>query len=105
MAKAFLWCFKNYNSEKILNVGSTEENSVKDITYLISDIIGFDKSKIKFDKTKPKGVLKKSTDNSEFLKVSNFQYTPFKEGLKKTVEWFNYNRKNNPEKIRLYSKA
>ena len=105
MAKAFLWCFKNYNSEKILNVGSTEENSVKDITYLISDIIGFDKSKIKFDKTKPKGVLKKSSDNSEFLKVSNFQYTPFKEGLKKTIEWFNYNRKNNPEKIRLYSKA
>lgn len=105
MAKAFLWCFENYNSDKILNVGSIEENSVKEITYLIADIIGFDKSKIKFDITKPQGVLKKSTDNSEFVKISNFKYTPFKVGLKKTIEWFNYNRKNDPKKIRLYSKA
>ena len=105
MAKAFMWCFENYDSEKILNVGSTEENSVKDITNIIAEIINFDKSKIIFDTSQPKGVLKKSTDNSEFVKISNFKYTPFKEGLKKTIEWFEYNKKNNPEKIRLYSKA
>lgn len=105
MAKAFLWCFENYNSEKILNVGSTEENSVKDIAFMIAELIGFDKSNIFFDTTKPEGVHKKSTDNSEFVNISSFEYTKFKESLKLTIDWFQDCKKNHPEKLRLYSKA
>jgi GDP-L-fucose synthase len=105
MARAFLWCFENYDSENILNVGSTEENTVREISYLVSEIIGFDKKKILFDNSKPSGVLKKSTDNSNFVRLSNFKYTPFREGLKKTIDWYIETRKNNPEILRIHSKA
>jgi hypothetical protein len=30
----------------------------------------------------------KNTDNSRFLQMSNFQYTPFEEALDHTVAWF-----------------
>ena len=104
MAKAFLWCFEHYNEEKILNVGSTEENSIKDISFLIADIINFDKSQIKFDASKGKGVFKKSTDNNKFIKLSNFEYRKFREGLELTIKWFIESQKKDSKKIRLYSK-
>ena len=72
---------------------------------MIAELIGFDKSNILFDTTKPEGVHKKSTDNSEFVNISSFEYTKFKDSLKLTIDWFQDCKKNHPEKLRLYSKA
>ena len=36
MAKAMMWCYKNYSSEKIINVGSNEELSIEKIVEIIS---------------------------------------------------------------------
>jgi GDP-L-fucose synthase len=88
MAKAFVWCMLNYNDEKIINVGSTEELSVKEISFLIAEYLNVDKTRIIFDDTKPKGIHRKGFDNSRFLKKSNFKFSPFNDGLKKTIKWF-----------------
>ncbi len=100
MARAYIWCLDNYNDEQILHVGTDEELSIKEIAYLIAEELGIDKNRIEFDTTKPAGQFRKSTDNSKFLKISNFKYTAFREGLKNTVKWFceNYSDKT---KIRL----
>ena len=39
MANAFLWCFKNYSSEKIINIGSDEERKIKEIVFYVAKAI------------------------------------------------------------------
>ena len=86
MARAFMWCLINYSSDEIINVGTTEEHSVMDIAYMVADELGIDRKRIMFDTSKPSGVFRKSMDNSKFLKLSDFQFTPFKSALKQTVK-------------------
>ena len=88
MASAFLWCFENYSSSNILNVGSNEERSVKEIVYYIADSMNFNKENIVFDIRKSGGISKKSMNNSNFLKSSNYKFLSLKEGIKKTVDWY-----------------
>jgi GDP-L-fucose synthase len=87
MARAFLWCVEHYDEPEILNVGTSEEHSIKDFAFMIADELGIDRQRIVFDTTKPNGIARKSTDNSKFLARSQFHYTPFREGLRHTIEW------------------
>ena len=105
VAKAFLWALYNYNEPQVLNSGTTEELSIKEIALAIADIMKIDQSRIRFDTSKPNGVFKKSTDNSRFVKLSNFKYTPFKIALEKTINWFTDAYENNPSTLRMYSKS
>lgn len=97
--RAYMWCLENYDDERIMHVGSTEEHSVKEIAYMVAEFLGIDKDRIEFDTSKPGGQLKKSTDNSKFVRLSNFKYTPFRTGLERTITWF---RKyyGDPAKVR-----
>ena len=100
IARAFMWCLDNYDSEQILHIGSTEEHSVKDVADMIAEIMGIDPDRKQFDTTKPVAISKKSSDNSKFLAISNFKYTPFEEGLKNSIEYFSANY-DDPAKIKL----
>jgi GDP-L-fucose synthase len=91
MARAFMWCLDHYDDSQILNIGSTEEYSVKETAYMIADILGVNRNRIEFDVSRPNGIYKKSTDNSRFLSLSGFQYTPFRVGLENAIEWFSRN--------------
>ena len=88
LARAFLWCLEHYDDERTLHVGSTEEHTVKETAYMIADILGIDPRRIVFDASKPGGILRKNTDNSRFLELSGFAFTPFREALERTVAWF-----------------
>ena len=88
MARVYMWCLENYDQAQILNVGTTEERSVKDIALLIGNALGIATSRLSFDTTKPSGVPRKTTDNSRFVKLSGFEYTPFEVGLRRTVQWY-----------------
>ena len=98
LARAYMWTVDNYSDAQILHVGTTEEVSVKDVALLIADELGIDKERIVFDASKPAGQFRKGTDNSKFVSLSGFRYTPFREGLHKTIKWF---RENYPDKVRL----
>lgn len=100
MARAYMWCLDNYDEEQILHVGTTEEHSVKSVAFMVAEIMGIDRSRIDFDTTKPAGQLRRSTDNSRFIGLSKFQYTPFRAGLEKSIEWF-LERYPDPTKVRL----
>jgi GDP-L-fucose synthase len=100
MARAFMWCLDHYNDPQILHIGSTEEHSVKDTALTIAELLGIDRARVHFDTTKPAGIFRKSTDNSRFVNLSQFIYTPFRVGLERTIRWFveNYDR---PGHVRL----
>ena len=105
LARIYFWALENYDQGQVLNIGTTEENSVRDIALLIADYMGIDPDRICFDTSKPDGVFRKSTDNSRFMRLSGFNYTPFREGLKKTIAWFKDTYRNNPGAIRFASKS
>lgn len=105
LAHIYMWALDNYNDAQVLNIGTTEENTIRDIALMIADIMQVDRSRITFDTSKPKGIYRKSTDNSRFKNLANFKYTPFRAGLERTIAWFTDAYENNPEAIRMYSKA
>ena len=104
IAKIFMWCLDNYDDAQILNIGSTEEHAIREIAYMIADALSIDKRRIDFDAPQSEGIFRKSTDNTKFARLSNFEYTPFKGGLEKTVKWFCDTYERSPKDIRTGSK-
>ena len=88
MARAFMWCLDHYEDPQILNVGTTEELSVREIALIIADLLKIDSRRIVFDPSKPAGQFRKNTDNAKFVKRSNFQYTPLRKTLEYTIRYF-----------------
>lgn len=105
VARAFLWCLQNYDDAQVLNTGTTEELSIRDIAYMIADIMKVDRARIVFDTSKPNGIFRKNCDNSRFIAASDFRYTPFRQGLENTCRWFAHMFETNPDQIRLYRKS
>jgi GDP-L-fucose synthase len=105
LAQIYMWALDQYDKEQVLNVGTTEESSIKEIAYMIADILGIDNHRITFDTSKPNGIFRKNTDNSRFKSLANFRYTPFRTGLEKTISWFADAFENDAVSIRLCSKS
>jgi GDP-L-fucose synthase len=94
IAKIAEWALFNYEGTEPLIVSGDEEISIKDLVGLLVDEFKF-KGKVKFDKTKPDGQLRKPSDNSKIKELlPDFEYTPFEQGIKETVNWFKENYEN-----------
>lgn len=104
LARAYMWALDNYDQPQVLNVGSTEERSVREIAMMIADLMGIDRTRIVFDTTKPAGAARRNTDNSRFLTLSGFSYTPFAEALASTIRWYTETMRTSPESVRFGSK-
>jgi len=88
IAKIAEWALFNYEGTDPLIVSGDEEISIKDLVGLLVDEFKF-KGKVIFDKTKPDGQLRKPSDNSKIKELlPDFEYTPFEQGIKETVNWF-----------------
>jgi GDP-L-fucose synthase len=104
IAKIFMWALKHYNKEQVLNIGTTEENSIKNIVYLIADKLKFPKKEIAFNHSKPDGIYKKSSSNKLFIQeIKKFKYTSLKSGISKTIDWF-LESKNKKIKLKYSNK-
>lgn len=80
MAAACVYLMQNYNEEGFVNIGSGEEISIKDLAYLIKEIVGF-QGEIVFDTTKPDGTPRKLMDSSK-LNALGWSYSiPLKKGI------------------------
>jgi len=93
-ARIIWWIAENYNEEMPINIGNTEEISIKELAETIGKIIGF-KGKIVFDESQPEGQYRKPTSNSKLLSrgcVPN--YTSIEIGLAKTIEHFIFHYPN-----------
>ena len=80
----------------ILSVDPADEISITQVVRHIADAIGFDND-IVYNAAQADGQLKKTADNSKFKRLyggnSPFAFTPIRQGLRETVQWFvqNYN--------------
>ena len=91
IAKIAEWALYNYEGTDPLIVSGDEEVSIKDLVGMLVDEFKF-KGKVIFDQTKPDGQHRKPSDNSLIKKLlPDFEYTPFEQGIKETVNWFKEN--------------
>ena len=64
LAEACFYLMQNYDEEGLVNIGTGEDISIKDLAFLIKDIIGYE-GEIKFDTSRPDGTPRKLMDVSK----------------------------------------
>ena len=84
LASAIFFLLENYNESGIINIGSGEEISIKDLATLIKDIVGYN-GKICFDESFPDGTPRKLLDSSKLNSLGWKHNVKLKQGIKKTV--------------------
>jgi GDP-L-fucose synthase len=79
---------EKYDKPDPVNLGASREITIKELVDLIAQLVGYD-GKIVWDTSKPDGQPRRCLDTSKAKKEFGFEArTDFKEGLKKTIEWY-----------------
>jgi len=84
-SKAILFFFENYNNPSPINIGTGKDISIKDLAYLIADMVSY-KGEIKWDETKPNGMLKKCLDISKMEKEGFNPEISLEYGISQVIE-------------------
>lgn len=87
MAEATVFLMQNYNSSEIINIGSGKDISISELAELLKELTGFN-GEIIYDSSKPDGTPRKLLDVTKINKLGWIAETSLKEGIKKTIEWY-----------------
>ena len=80
-----------YNESDPVNLGTNYEISIKDLVELICDLMGFD-GEVVWEIDKPNGQPRRCLDTTRAQEKFGFvAQMEFKEGLRKTIEWYRQN--------------
>jgi GDP-L-fucose synthase len=87
MAEACVFLMSNYDGNKIVNIGTGEDVTIRELGNLIAEVVGY-KGGIRWDTAKPDGMPRKVLDVS-FLNSLGWKHkTSLKEGLRLTYQDF-----------------
>jgi GDP-L-fucose synthase len=87
LADACLFAMDHYENAELINVGSGQDVSIKDLAKMVSRVVGYN-GLIEWDINRPNGTPKRPLDYS---KISDLGWKPkytLAEGLQKTYDWF-----------------
>jgi len=72
----------------ILSVGEEDEVSIKEAALAVKDGMGYT-GEVTFDTSKSDGQHKKTASNAKLMELNpDFKFTPFREAVQRTCEWF-----------------
>ena len=87
LAEAIDFVIQNDINEKLLNVGSGKEITIKNLSNLIKEIVGFE-GKLNFDSSKPDGNPRKLLDSSKLFNLGWEPKIELNIGLDTTYKWY-----------------
>lgn len=88
---------QNYDKPEPVNIGSSEEISIKGLQLEIAEQIGFDGTVV-WDTSRPNGQPRRKLDVSRAEREFGFRSrTSFAEGLRLTIDWYRSTRAQEPE--------
>lgn len=87
LAEACYYLMQNYDEEGLVNIGTGEDISIKDLALLIKDIIGYE-GEINFDTSKPDGTPRKLMDVSKLHSKGWQHKIELRDGIKLAYEDF-----------------
>ena len=87
-ARAIILAAEKYNKADPVNIGSSQEISIKELVELIVELTGFD-GKIAWDHSKPDGQPRRKLNVDRAWKEFGFRSsTAFRDGLRETIRWY-----------------
>lgn len=87
LAEACIYLMNNYSEEDFLNIGTSEEVSIKELAEIFKEVTGYD-GELVFDTSKPNGTPRRKMDIS---KISSKGWVPrisLKDGIKDVYDWY-----------------
>jgi len=87
LARAVVFLLEHYNDGQIINVGSGEEVSIRELAETVSSVVGYE-GELVFDSSKPDGTPRKLLDNSRIESLGWKAQTSLREGLSEAYRWF-----------------
>lgn len=88
LAEGILLAAEKYCLHDVINLGTDEEVSIKELINMILSIANF-KREVIFDTTKPEGSPRRKSDNTKAKNKLGFRpKMKIEEGLRKTVKWY-----------------
>ncbi len=91
IARLSLLALERYDEDTPIIFSSSEETSIRELVDAVVSALKF-QGKVVWDTSKPDGQFRKPSDNSKMKKYfPDFKLTPLKEGIEKTVDWFEQN--------------
>jgi GDP-L-fucose synthase len=89
VADACIFLMENYNENAPINVGTGEDITIKELAYLIKDIVSYE-GEIEFDSSKPDGTMRKRLDVSKINNLGWKYKIGLREGIENTYEDYEY---------------
>jgi GDP-L-fucose synthase len=83
LAESCLFLMNNYSGSEIVNIGTGEDITIKDLAYLVKEVVGFE-GDIYFNTEMPNGTPRKLLDVSKLSELGWKYKTNLKEGIQKT---------------------
>jgi GDP-L-fucose synthase len=91
-AEAIVLAAEKYSKPDLINLGSGEEISVRDLLEMIRIMVGA-RAAVRWDHSKPDGQPRRSLDTSRAAQEFGWRAkTSLHAGLKETIEWFTASR-------------
>jgi GDP-L-fucose synthase len=87
LAEACYYLMQNYDEPQLVNVGTGEDISIKDLALLVKKVLGYEGS-LTFDSTKPDGTPRKLMDVSKLHKLGWKHTVELEKGIKLAYEDF-----------------
>jgi GDP-L-fucose synthase len=87
LADATLFLMRNYDSPEIVNVGTGEDLTIKELAETISRITGY-RGRMVLDASKPDGTPRKLLDVSRIQALGWKAGIPLEQGIAETYRWF-----------------
>jgi GDP-L-fucose synthase len=90
IADILVFLMDNYDEKNPINIGNTEEISIKKLAHTIASVLHYKQEDVVWDLNKPNGQHRKPSDNSRLLKLGwrKENYTLLENGLERMIEWF-----------------
>lgn len=92
LAGASLFLMQNYDDTSIMNVGTGEDMTIKELAEKIKDAVGYE-GDIVWDTTKPDGTPRKILDVSKLHGLGWKHKISLNEGISSTYKWFKENNR------------
>jgi GDP-L-fucose synthase len=87
-ARAIALATERYDKPDPVNIGSSDEISIKDLVHLIAELTGFS-GEIVWDRSKPDGQPRRKLNVERAWREFGFRSsTPFRAGLSETIRWY-----------------
>ena len=87
MAAASVFLMQNYTSGEIINVGTGQEVSIRDLALMVQDVTGY-QGELRFDPSKPDGSPRKLLDVGRLHSLGWRATVSLREGIERTYAWY-----------------